>query len=401
MNNLDTSYYSIHREDVDRTITNVKDLANGKLPVLYPYQLQVNLTDRCNLFYNNGPKDCVGCSFPVKNDIAVPIDGLIKKITQFSHCQGSSILITGGGEPGMYAHWNMFLRGIAQLNLSLDVNTNGLVSAVYSKLIRNSDDGARLLQKIYSFEKKTSTMSFSVHDEGAYKAIEVLSKIKRELNLNIRLRSTLLIHEDTTLNEINKFLERSKKSGSDVIHFKPFHVYDAKSGVRRFVKNLAVFEFLHILCAKPQNDIQIGALRLDRLHPDYVAIEQETIFKRFSNQADELALDPLFTIFLDTNLRPAYNCDTKAIGIGDVGEILISQNFATPAQYFFNALHSIVTTNTKNLLIGDNFTEMNALLQSNSEFSELIVFLKNLRTQFFSAKLSSREVEGVLSNHFV
>ncbi|MCH8618045.1 hypothetical protein [Undibacterium sp. TS12] len=401
MKTLETNNYSIHSEDMERTIGSMSELADGRLPTIYPYQLQVNLTDRCNLFYPNGPKDCVGCSFPIKNDISVPIDGLIKNISQFASFQGQSVLITGGGEPGMYASWKDLLQEVAKRDLSLDVNTNGLVSIVYEKLVRNDALGASLLQKIYSRQRKVSTMSFSVHEQGAYTAIKRMNQIKRELDLNLRLRSTFLLHADTTQDEIDRFIENSANSGSDVIHFKPFHVFDPNSEKRRFIKNIPAYEYVNALCSNSQIELQIGALRLDRMHTDYLSIEEKMISDRKLNQFEDLAFDPVFTIFLDTNLRPAFNCDTKAVGIGGVKERLIDNHLTTPKDYFLQAILGIVTADTNNHLVGDNFTEMNQLILSNAKFSTLITFLKNLRTQFFAKKMSGQDISRILSAHFV
>lgn len=400
MDTLITNNYSIHGDDSPRTHINFSDLVQRRLPARYPYQLQVNLTDRCNLFYVGGPKDCIGCSFPIKNDISAVVGSLAAKISQFAAGEGKSVLFTGGGEPGMYGSWFALLNKIAKLDISFDVNTNGLVATVFKKIANKSEEGSNSLKSAYSHNKNISTISFSVHEKSAYTAIATMHKIRKELNLNLRLRSTFLIHHDTSHYEIASFFEESIHAGCDVIHFKPFHVFDTATGTRRFAKNLGAYEFIENLCSKPSGRIEIGALRLDRLHPDYTKIEEEIISSRFSNQSSELALEPLFTIFLDTNLRTAFNCDTKAIGIGGTVASLIESNFICPQEYFFDAILGVITSNTTSHLVGDNFTEMNIQLQAAAEFDELVGFLKRMRTLFFSNTANRSTIIGILRDHF-
>lgn len=392
---LTTSSYSIFLEDQKRGLQILNSLSRGILPEQFPFQLQLDLTVQCNYWDKNPkPEDCIGCSYPNKEAKEADIRSVLDLLMKFEAQGGESVLITGGGEPGMYRQLDKVLEFFAGSELSIGMNTNGLVADRLEK----SDES--VLKRVFG-KKNPSIISVSIHDHDSYKGLDKLNTIRKKLGLNLLLRATFLVHDHTTVADIEQFIEMSQNCGADMAVVKPYHVF--RNGYRRFEHNQQVYEYLKQLTSSKDKKFKIetGVMRLDRISNEFTKEEEKMQNLVEKDPEKFINLAPLLAIYSNVELKPAMNCDAKDFGVGGTSpDFLADQIPRTPQDYFIKALCGIVMCKERNYILGDNFTEINQAITQDENYLHLIDELKFLRILYLGGKLQPGEIEKYLRNMF-
>jgi len=387
-------------------------LARGQLPVVFPYQIQLDLTQFCPFWdviqrTGKGFKDCIHCAFPSKTRRQVDPAILTKILKNFEAHGGKSIFVTGGGEPGVYESWHEFFSFLAGSRLGLTMNTNGLF---VKKLFKEDPD---ILRKVFSEEKDPSVISISIHGDYAYKLVTQLNDMRQKLGLNIVIRNTYLVHPDTPISELTEFLEKSQGSGADMVSFKPEHVL--KGDQRVFSTNEVAYRFIQNLlyqqAAKDKGmlelahpyDLVITAMRPNRLKNDFESVR--TIYQRqVDTDHDPLCFGPLCNLYLNTELLLGMCCDTKDKGIGGTpAEVFADSLFVQdkPQDYFLAAMLGMIKLNPKHCIVGCGFMEPNFTYPMTLGLKYLTDTLKALRTAWRRGEITEEHIKEHLKQAFI
>jgi hypothetical protein len=377
----------------------VPALNAGRLPDVYPYQLQADMTRFCAHWARyqknrDAPKDCKQCACPDKSTDHVPLEHLQGLLRNFESHGGRSLYMTGGGEPGNYKYLKSVLEYFSDSSLGLTLNTNG------DFIDRIQDYDPVLLKKVFSKDKEAAMISVSIHNDLSYMATRKLRILREQLGLNITIRNTFMVHGDTTLSELMYFIERSELEYADIAALRPFYIF--VDGKREFITNEQVHQALEDLIARQDGGagtdgdhsfrIMIQASKPDRLSAGFSLVNDR--YRWMEKTGDvPLCLSPLFNISMNTDLDWGMCCDTKEIGLGGVPAELFGRGIpADPREYYLNALRGIVTLDPANCITGCGFMELNEQYDTDLLTAALVRSLKMLRARYVSGDLSAPEV---------
>ncbi|MFZ5801692.1 MAG: HEAT repeat domain-containing protein [Candidatus Omnitrophota bacterium] len=390
----------------------LKVLAQGKLPVVFPYQIQLDLTQFCPFWdaiqrTGRGFKDCINCSFPVKSRRQVDPKVLTKILGNFEMHGGRSVFVTGGGEPGAYEHWHDLLVFLSNSKLGLTLNTNGMFVRQLAK------EDPEILRKVFAEEKDPSVISISVHGTYAYRLAAQLDELRRRLGLNIVIRNTYMIHPDTPIAELTEFLEKSQEAGVDMVSFKPEHIL--RGDRRVFATNENAYQYLRNLLFQqeaidkgmPERGhpyrLVITAMRPNRLGTDFEQV-RKLYQRQIDSDHDPLCLGPLCNLYLNTALLMGMCCDTKDTGIGGApAEVFADSMFVLdrPQDYFLAAMFGMIKLNPKNCIVGCGFMEPNFTYSATLGLTYLTDTLKALRAAFRRGEMTEAHIKEHLRKAFV
>jgi hypothetical protein len=365
-------------------------LNNGILPSCFPYQLQIDLTRFCGKWFShkakgNMPKDCQGCACPVKNDESIPYNLLERFLNVFQKYGGKSVYLTGGGEPGNYPRIRDFLHYFSNLQLELQVNTNG----TFIDYLNESET----IEKIFSEKKGQPIINISIHDSEAYKAITRLAELRSKERFYLTIRSTFMIHGDTAIREIENFIISSANAGADIATVRPYYIL--KQGKRTYVKNKAAFEAVNRIINEWSGLIRIQAPKIDRLDGADSTEENQ------SETNMPLCVAPLIAIHCNTDTASGMCCDTKETGLAGTDTFFINNSIPeNPQEYYLSTLCGIVTLNRNCCVRQCGFTEYNALLKERGEYTSLYAMLTELRKDYFLSKIDIPAVRNKLISIF-
>ena len=390
----------------------LKVLAQGKLPAVFPYQIQLDLTQFCPFWdviqrTGKGFKDCMNCAFPGKTRRQVEPTVLIKILKNFEAYGGKSVFVTGGGEPGVYAYWHELLAFLAGSGLGLTMNTNGLF---VKKLLKEDPE---ILRKVFSEAKDPSVISVSAHGDYAYALVAQLNELRQKLGLNIVIRTTYLVHPDTPVSELMDFLKNSQVSGADMVSFKPEHVL--RGTQRVFSTNEDAYGFIQDLLdrqtAKDQGlsdaghpyDLLITAMRTNRLKASFEAV-RDLYQQQAEADRDPLCLGPLCNMYLNTELLMGMCCDTKDKGIGETpAEVFADSLFVMdrPQDYFLAAMMGMIKLNPKHCIVGCGFMEPNFTYPVTFGLQFLTDTLRSLRSAWRRGEMTEEHIKAHLRKTFL
>ncbi|MEI8345373.1 MAG: radical SAM protein, partial [Candidatus Omnitrophota bacterium] len=370
---------------------------------MFPYQIQLDLTDFCPKWTliqktGSGPKDCEHCAFPVKGISHISIEKLITVLQTFEKHGGRSVFITGGGEPGAYRHWPELLKFLSTSTLGLTMNTNG---QFIGRLKSQPDE---IIKAVFSESKGPAIISVSVHDQDARDAIVELNRIRARLNLPIVIRATHMVHLDTTPADIEAFIVTSRAAGADIVTFKPTHII--VNGRRAFNINQQAFEFLRHLVTQQENinkghpelghsyGVVIQAERLNRLAPAFEWIQKQHAAWEAAGR-DPLCLAPLCNLYLNTHFRFGMCCDTKDTGIGGTpAEIFGSGVLDTPESYFVEAMWGMIKLTASHCIVGCGFMEPNIQFPQKMGLGYLVGLLTTMRDEVRAGQLMEEDAKA-------
>jgi hypothetical protein len=359
-------------------------LCKNTLPDVYPYQMQMDITRYCSNWNANNKrlKDCALCCCPYKSSDFTPLHDLISLLSEFEKNGGHSFFVTGGGEPGEYPEWKELLAFLSDSSLELTLNTNG----AFIKIMKEAEP--EVLYRCFSQNKNTTAISISVHDETAYQAIRWLYELREKFNLNLFIRTSYLVHPDTTENEIHSFINMCRSSGADLITIKP--LYRVVNGRRKYINNNNVFDMMNNKTYIKQAGISIQNI------PKFARLSNKFAnnYEKYETEMKKtLCFSPLISLFLNTDRDWGMCCDTKEARMGSIQPEIFGNGMFSLYSYYKMALRGIVKLDTSRCIIGCSTMEINNMLAGSEKYKTFIIFLLTIREKYLDNTISDTEIE--------
>lgn len=370
-------------------------LVECKLPDRFPPQLQLDPTNRCQMRKVRGIKDCEGCSFPTKSENEVSIKEVVTFLDFFQLHGGKSVFLSGGGEPGEYTYFKELVTYFAVSPLVFSLNSNGLVA----KTLLEMDP--HVLRGVFSDEKPTTTLSISVHTPSAYTAAGRLVQLKDKSHLNYRVRTTLLIHKDTTKEEIMEFISRSQEAGVDIAAPKPNYVEGDVENRRVFITNQKIYDLIKKISAKQKGSkIKIESMRLDRIKEGFIETKPRDY--------DPICVKPFYQLTINAMSDLAVCCQAKYPSIAMDTYHTVKDGFIyNMMDFWVRYLWTIISfENRKYCIYGGGYMEENDYWNywGESKYSptpNFISILKEAREKYRRGEIKcEKDARDFLLTHF-